>query len=107
MVSSWQVTAASSQARVLDSIPGKWKLSSKIDKTVTDVSLIPTLCGILSPAQIQITESTATNLLQRLHSGSLTSVEVTEAFLARAAIAHQLVSLSLCKKCGHGTNCRF
>lgn len=87
--------AAKAQAEVHNAIPAVWKLSSAQlelpgNANVTD---IPRTCGILTPAQIGITEHTATELLAKLSTGELSSVEVTEAFCARAAIAHQLVKI--------------
>lgn len=93
MSSSAQGIARKAQQRVLDSIPAKWKFSSQT-QIPSNVMEVPTTCGILTPEQIETTEQTATELLEKLSSGSLSSVQVTEAFLARAAIAHQLVSTS-------------
>jgi amidase len=90
MSSSVQEIASKARQGVLDSIPAKWKLSSST-QVPSNVMEIPKTCGILTPKQIEITEKTATELLVKLANGYLSSVEVTEAFLARAAIAHQLV----------------
>lgn len=49
-------------------------------------------CGILSASQLAIIKCTATDLLQQLAQKRLTSVEVTEAFCASAAIAHQILN---------------
>ena len=89
----YQKVAAKAQASVHDAIPTKWKLStSQLDlPDTTNVTDIPRTCGILSETQLTITEQTATELLAKLTSGQISSVEVTEAFCARAAIAHQLV----------------
>ena len=87
----WETACSNAQSSVLASIPKKWILPS-VDKTITDVTSIPRTCGLLTPEQLTITELTATALLKKLHSGELTSVEVTEAFCGRAAVAHQVVS---------------
>jgi amidase len=87
----WQAACTNAQSSVLASIPRKWILLS-VDKTTTDVTSIPRTCGLLTSEQLTITELTATALLKKLHTGELTSVEVTEAFCGRAAIAHQVVS---------------
>ncbi|TVY34494.1 Acetamidase [Lachnellula subtilissima] len=91
MSSLVQEIAREAQQGVLDSIPAKWKLSAQL-KTESNVMDIPKSCCILTPEQIAITEQTATEILGQLAAGSLSSVEVTEAFLARAAIAHQLTN---------------
>jgi amidase len=89
----YQEVAIKAQAEVNDAIPPAWKLSStqlELSKHA-NVTVIPSKCGLLTPAQIEITEQTATELLAKLATGKLSSVEVTEAFCIRAAIAHQLV----------------
>ncbi|KAH8726182.1 general amidase-like protein GmdB [Phaeosphaeriaceae sp. PMI808] len=56
-----------------------------------DVSSIPNTCGILSPADIDITENyDATSLAEAIATRKLTAVEVATAFCKRAIIAHQL-----------------
>ena len=89
MSSSKLEIAAKAQQGAHDSIPAKWKLSSGAQ--TSNVMEIPKTCGILMPRQIEITEKTTTELLENLANGSLSSVEITEAVLARATIAHQLV----------------
>lgn len=95
-VKPYQEVAAKAQAAVHDAIPTAWKLSPEILDLPDDANVIdiPKTCGILTPSQIEITEYTLTELVEKLASSKLTSVEVTEAFCARAAIAHQLVSIS-------------
>lgn len=87
--------AAKAKAGVLDAIPEKWRLASAQLQLADDANVmdIPLTCGILTPVQIAITEQTATELLSKLAAGELSSVEVTDAFCARAAIAHQLVRI--------------
>ncbi|RDL30015.1 putative Amidase [Venustampulla echinocandica] len=87
---SFQSIASSCQSAVLEAIPSKWRLQGRPEGT--DVRHIPRSCGLMTPQQLLITEKSATELLSELHSGSLTSVEVTEAFCARAAIAHQCIN---------------
>lgn len=89
----YQELAAKAQAAVHDAIPASWKLSPETLDLPDNANVIdiPKTCGILTPDQIDITELTLTELVAKLASGKLTSVQVTEAFCARAAIAHQLV----------------
>lgn len=47
---------------------------------------------ILTPQELSITESDPVDLLSQLSSGSLSSVDVTNAFLRRAALAQRLVN---------------
>jgi amidase len=89
---AWQSIASSAQQSVLGAIPPKWQLSEKDkDPSLTDKTSVPRTCGLLTSEQLDITETTATELLAKLHNGTLSSFEVTEAFCGRAAIAHQLV----------------
>jgi amidase len=92
MVETWQDIAKATQQSILDSIPPQWQLSqSQKDSSVTDKRAIPETCGLLTPKQLEITETSAVVLLEQLRTRALSSVEVTEAFCIRAAIAHQLV----------------
>lgn len=95
-----QEVAASAQAAVHNAIPAAWKLAPETLALADNANVIdiPRTCGILTPAQIEITEHTLTDLVEKLATRQLTSVEVTEAFCARAAIAHQLVSESRDRK---------
>ena len=88
------VTSICHQAQqgVLDAIPEKWRIDVQKFKVNIDSRDVPAKSGILSSKQLEITEQNATVLLKRTHTGRLTSLEVTEAFCARAAIAHQMVN---------------
>jgi amidase len=56
--------------------------------------------GLLSQAEVEITENyTASRLLEKIASGSVSAVAVTHAFSKRAAIAQQLVMM-----CNHNGN---
>ncbi|CAK7234683.1 hypothetical protein SCUCBS95973_009019 [Sporothrix curviconia] len=88
----WERIAASCQAAVRAKIPAKWQLPQPVDASVTDVTGVPRSCGLLTERQLFLTEQTADALANQLQTGALTSVEVTEAFCARAAIAHQVVN---------------
>lgn len=87
----WESIAASCQAAVIKAIPEKWHLASPPDASVTDVTGVPRSCGLLTERQLELTEQTADALVKQLQAGVLTSVELTEAFCARAAVAHQCV----------------
>ncbi|KNG46117.1 general amidase [Stemphylium lycopersici] len=56
-----------------------------------DVSNVPKTCGILTPAEIDITENyDAVGLAEAIAARKLSAVEVATAFSKRAIIAHQL-----------------
>lgn len=89
----WRTISASAQGEVLNAIPKQWRLSSDLKKTTNfDARSVPKDSGLLSLKQLEITELTATELLEAIHNGRLTAVDATEAFCARAAIAHQMVN---------------
>jgi hypothetical protein len=46
---------------------------------------------LLTPAEMEITQTPAETLVEKLASGNLTCVEVTNAFLRRAGLAQKLV----------------
>ena len=89
MNTTWEHIAADKRGRIDRSIPSEWRISLSPHTSVFD---IPAKSGVLSPQELQITESTATDLLARLGKGELKAVDVTLAFCKRAALAHQLVS---------------
>lgn len=89
---SWEAIAKKSQANVLLSVPERWRIDANAYSSLKDVTGVPASCGLLSEEQLDITELTATEIVERLASHKLTAVRVLEAFAGRAAIAHQLVS---------------
>lgn len=79
-------------------IPKEWRLPETIMSRVDRDGLVSGFdlfneTTVLTKKERGITEDfDATGLLEKLVSGSLTSLEVTTAFCKRAAVAHQLVS---------------
>lgn len=96
---SWESISAAKIAARDALIPAAWKLSPKLALTVeeggpTSVLDIPAQSGILSERELALTEMDAQALVDGLAKGELKSVEVTEAFCKRSAIACQLVRLT-------------
>ncbi|KAL1848451.1 hypothetical protein Plec18170_008049 [Paecilomyces lecythidis] len=58
----------------------------------TYVKNVPQYCGLLTPEQICITESSPSQLLRQLASGSWSAENVVRAFIARTTIAHYLTN---------------
>jgi len=87
---AWEEIAEDKRARLASTIPKEWLLKSP----ATELSVMdyPKKSGILSTEELAITESSATDLVDKMAAGQLTSVAVTTAFCNRAALAHQLVS---------------
>jgi amidase len=93
MPQSWEELAADKRARLAKTIPDEWKVQTlPAEDSVID---FPKKSGILSEAELKITEASAADLVSKLAAGELTSVEVTLAFCKRAAIAQQLVGSPL------------
>ena len=86
---SWSSIARSKQERNLALIPAGWRIQRPDSAHVMDV---PASCGVLSKAELAITETAAPALVEQLQSRALSSYDVVLAFAKRAAIAHQLVS---------------
>lgn len=91
--SSWKSIVARKQAERDARIPTAWRLKKLPPNDRWNVLDVPKESGILSAAELRITEAPdATTLLEGLQSGKLTAVEVTTAFCKRAAIAHQVTN---------------
>jgi amidase len=90
MAQSWEKRAEDKKKRIFDSIPEEWHIKDGVvhGDSVMDY---PKISGIMTDVELDITESSAVDLVTKLASGELTSIAVTTAFLKRAALAHQLV----------------
>ncbi|KAH8697760.1 putative amidase [Talaromyces proteolyticus] len=88
----WKLISTRARLNLWNSIPARWRLPSTLKIPDTNLQCVALHSGILTPKQIEVTELTTTELILRVHAASLTAVEITEAFCARAAIAHQLVN---------------
>jgi amidase len=86
---TWEDIVADKRTRLEATIPQEWRLKELPSQD--NVMDIPRTCGILTDEEIAITESSATDLVEKLAKKQLTSVAVTTAFCKRAALAHQLV----------------
>jgi amidase len=89
MSSNWEQLAADKRKRLAKTIPQQWRIREVPgNDSVIDY---PRTAEILSKRELEITELSATQLVSKLASNSLSAVEVTLAFCKRAAIARQLV----------------
>lgn len=89
---TWEDTAADKRDRIAKSIPSEWRIDTS--SLSDNVMGVPAECGILSAEELEITESSAVDLVAKLAKGELKSVTVTTAFCKRAAIAHQVVCIN-------------
>ncbi|PWZ03015.1 amidase [Testicularia cyperi] len=95
--SSWKDVAAAKQRSRIEELPSEWRLPAETlakaaAGTGADLRAIPASSGILSAAELEITETLVADILANLTSGKWTSEAVTVAFCKRAAIAHQLTN---------------
>lgn len=95
--SNWQDLVAAKRSECEQKIPRDWLLSAdqlalaQENPRVLDINL-PRRSGLLSEVELDLTENyTASQLLNKLASGQVSSSVVTTAFCKRAAIAQQVV----------------
>ncbi|KAF6813462.1 fatty-acid amide hydrolase (amidase) [Colletotrichum plurivorum] len=90
----WELAAARKRESLAASIPAEWRVPKNLlpPESQEDVTGWPEASGWLTPEELAITESTAADLLPKLASGALKSVDVTKAFCKRAVAAHQLTN---------------
>jgi amidase len=89
MTSSWEELAADKRTRIASTIPSEWLIRDL--PSDDNVFAFPKASGLLSAREIELTESSATDLVAQMAEGKLKSVDVTLAFCKRAALAQQLV----------------
>ncbi len=87
----WSSVAAQKVATRDALIPKEWLIAQT---DALNVMNVPKTCGVLSPVELQITETTAPELVSQMTTGTLKSYDVVLAFCKRAAVAQQLVSVS-------------
>lgn len=87
----WRELVADKRGRQQESIPKEWLISVPPDDLL-DVRKVPEECGLLSEAELQITNTIdVAVILAKLASGEWSAVDVTTAFYKRAIVAQQLV----------------
>lgn len=89
----WRDIAARKKAEQYARIPQAWLLPQSTDHDKSNILQVPRQSGILTDAELLITEKyDATDLVSELANGNLTSESVATAFCKRAAIAQQLTN---------------
>lgn len=93
-VETWELLAAKKRASLAASIPSEWQVPDDLlpPSTQADVTTWPKTSGWFTENELAITGSTAAELIQKLASGDLKSLDVTRAFCKRAVAAHQLTN---------------
>jgi amidase len=92
MVESWQQRAQAKRESILAAIPKEWRIENPPRDKQLDVtgSFIQ---QYLDKREIEITETTADDIVKQTVAGKWSAEEVTRAFCHRAALAHQLVCI--------------
>ncbi|KAA8647784.1 amidase [Aspergillus tanneri] len=90
MTSSWTDRAEAKRSQLSNAIPSEWRVQ-KLPSGDSAFEYTKT-CGILSPEELSIISSSATDLVSQLSTGKLRAVDVTLAFCKSAAIAQQLTN---------------
>ncbi|KAF5013206.1 hypothetical protein FDECE_785 [Fusarium decemcellulare] len=92
----WEIQAEKCRKILKDSLNPAWLLSPKElpPASQLNVSTFIETCKLLTHRELEITATSATELVQQMASGSLTAVETATAFLKRAHVAHQLTNLA-------------
>jgi amidase len=96
MTQAWEKTAQAKREAILARIPKEWILEEiptpEEQKDVTGEYVH--LKRLLTDREIEITEADAVDIVDKAASRTWTAVEIVQAFCHRAAIAHQMVSVT-------------
>lgn len=97
MSTGWHARATAKRQAVLGLIPGQWRIPApsapETEKDVTGSYVEK----FLDASEIKITNTDAVTIAEQIRNGAWSAVEVTTAFCHRAALAHQIVSISTTK----------
>jgi amidase len=92
--STWQDIAAEKKRQRTEKIRKQWTIPAHqlpADKD-QDVQDWPHISGFFTPKELEITESTASEVVQKVATGNWTSQEVMQAICKRASVAQQLIN---------------
>ncbi|KAF4124952.1 amidase [Geosmithia morbida] len=93
---TWRARAKKCQEMTAKSLNPAWLVA--LDKLPPaeqlDVMSFIETCGMLTPAELEMTATSGVDLVSQMGAGKLTAVEVVTAFLKRAHIGHQLLNLA-------------
>ncbi|KAG6888252.1 hypothetical protein C0995_009453 [Termitomyces sp. Mi166 len=92
MTKNWEHLVALKKSRQQASIPKEWILTNFPSPNELNVLTFPETCGLLTPQEVEITNTRIDVLLKKLANGKWSSAAVTKAFGKRAIIAHQLTN---------------
>jgi amidase len=92
---NWEKIAAAKRAALADSIPQEYRVPQQQlpPESQLDITSWPKESGWFTPEELEITDSTASQILDKVASKTWSSEKVTRAFCKRAAAAQQLVGI--------------
>ena len=90
MTTSWEDTAAKKREAISALIPPEWRIND-LPSVEKQLDVTDYVKQYLSGEELEITESSADQIVEKTTSGSWTAEKVVRAFCHRAALAHQLV----------------
>jgi amidase len=90
---TWEKIATLKRSVLAKQIPPEYRIPQQLfpPDDQLDVTIFPKESGWFDQKELEITDSSATQVLKKIASKSWTSEEVTRAFCKRAAAAQQLV----------------
>lgn len=90
---NWEEAASAKRAALAELIPTEYRIprDQLPPESQLDVTTWPKGSGWFSSTELEITDSSATDILKQVACKTWTSEEVTRAFCKRAAAAQQLV----------------
>lgn len=97
MVAKWEEIAQKKRAELAHTIPNEWVIPDNIKppESQLDVTGFPEQSGWFTPRELEITSTSATEILAKTTTGQWTAEEITLAFCKRASAAQQLVRLQV------------
>ncbi|KAF2785897.1 amidase [Melanomma pulvis-pyrius CBS 109.77] len=90
MAETWQARAEAKRSAILAAIPEEWLIKNPPIEEQVDVTG-SYVHQFLSKREIEITETSADDIVKQTVTGQWSAEEVTRAFCHRAALAHQLL----------------
>jgi amidase len=94
---TWEKVAAAKREALAESIPSEYRVPQHQLplESQLNVTSWPKQSGWFTSEELEITDSTALRILEKIASKTWSSEDVTRAFCKRAAAAQQLVSQTL------------
>jgi len=89
----WQEIASTKRSSLLATIPPQWLIPTELmpSDSFQNITTFPNQSGFLTPEEVQITASSASDIVHYISTHVWTAEKVTLAFCKAAAVAHQLV----------------